>query len=414
MGALGRPAWQSSRDHGWDPRGARERHPPRARVRDAAQAAPEPSGEAGRRPEGELDEGLHLPLLAPSLCGVRARLNKSVLEFTLPNPSGGRGVYVAGWQVVSEYAQPVLHDTLLVSRLSGQAHLTPTLIRQAARQVALGGHAGSSAAEAARRARELDEVAMLRLRARLLRAVAHAAGFTRPEEAERCLGTSGFTLLAEAIGWQPPALAAALHRLSADFLTLVPAQGTEDGTRWSRLAHLLQRLRLSLTADPANRLGPQGLVLTRIVAACSDVLRRCERLRAELEADLADPLALLNAARDGRDSAAHARLAALEAACDGWDRIGLLWFDEPEPARRRALLPELAAIARVTVSSDGWSLPAASTPLGAGPASLARNERIRAQEELLVWPDHGPLAGSSFPVSGEPPPLRPIPWPAGG
>lgn len=85
-----------------------------------------------RRADHGLDLGVHLPFIAPTLCGVRVRSNRRELEFILPNPSGGRGVYVAAWGVVSGFAEPTLHDTLLVGRLSGRDTIGPADVRQAA------------------------------------------------------------------------------------------------------------------------------------------------------------------------------------------------------------------------------------------------------------------------------------------
>ena len=351
-----------------------------------------------RRPDGGVDGGVHLPFLAPMLCGVRVRGSRRGLEFILPNPSGGRGVYVAAWSVVTGFAAPCLHDTLLVGRLSGQGAIGPADVREAGWAVARDGYAGLEAAAAALRTQAALEAGSLRLRAQCLMTLATRGGFHGPEAAASCLARDGFNLLAARLGWRGPQLADALQTFSVRYASVavggsgpISARTAAEGGRWKRLLGLVQRLRLSMAEEQFSRHGLDALLLARVMAAADRCLGEVGRRLPEMEAMLADPLPLLEACRDGQRGVAG-WLQALEAAFDGWDRICLLWFDAVTPAARLALIPELAALARATGSGDGWSPPgrqgdAGEMEIGPGPEQqrllIERNERIRTQELLL-------------------------------
>lgn len=356
-----------------------------------------------RRPEQKPDAGVHLPFLAPLLGAVRLRSNPNGLEFVLPNPSGGRGVYVAAWSVVAGFAAPNLHDTLLVGRLSGLDSIGPADVRRAARLVALDGYAGQEAADAARQAQDALDIAALRLRAQLLMSLARQGGFVRPEDAVSCMDRDGFNMLATRLGWRGPQLAEALQEVSVRYASIAVGAGQVCGTqppmrisgeiernetgRWGRLLSLVQKLRGSLAEEQFNRGGIDAALLGRIMTAADHCIRQCALLLPEIKAMLANPLPVLDAWRAG--SLASGWLHGLESILDGWDRICLLWFDARSPRLRQLLIPEIAALTR-TSSSDGWSTSAGEPDAIAGDNDgasfswerqrLTRNERIRAKE----------------------------------
>ena len=367
-----------------------------------------------RRPEQKPDAGVHLPFLAPLLGAVRLRFNPNGLEFVLPNPSGGRGVYVAAWSVVAGFAAPNLHDTLLVGRLSGLDSIGPADVRQAARLVALDGHAGQEAADAARQAQDALDIAALRLRAQLLMSLARQGGFVRPEEAVSCMDRDGFNMLSARLGWRGPQLAEALQEVSVRYASVAVGAGQVSGMqgpgtqgpgtqppmrisgeiernetgRWGRLLSLVQKLRGSLAEEQFNRGGLDAALLGRLMPAAAPGSRQGARRRPEIKTMLANPLPVLDAWRAG-SLVASGWLHGLESILDGWDRICLLWFDARSPRLRQLLIPEIAALTR-TSSSDGWSTgtgaPAALAGAHAGTSfswerqRLTRNERIRAKE----------------------------------
>ena len=387
-----------------------------------------------RRADQGVDLGVHLPFIAPTLCGVRVRSNRGDLEFILPNPSGGRGVYVAAWGVVSGFADPTLHDTLLVGRLSGRDTIGPADVRQAACAVALGGHAGPAASEAAQQSLEALTTASLRLRAHFLLTLVHLAGFQNAEDEASCLTPAGFNRLAARLGWRGTQLADGIEQLSVQLASVVagPSRSGAGGGvsggdpsdqaaadrpaadrsefrpslaagRWGKLLALVRQLRMSLAEEQFARSGPDGTTLGRIINAADRCIRQARDLLPEIDALLIDPRPTLEVWRDEPGRNVPPWMAALESVFDGWDRICLLWFDARTPRARRSLIAEIAALAGATGAGDGWSPPGKQ---GAGrqvpgqaaqdPWSdelrqmVARNERIRMREltfELeAAWP----------------------------
>lgn len=344
--------------------------------------------------------GVQLPLLAPTLAGVRLRLAPRGLEFVLPNPSGGRGVYIASWAVVAGFAAPCAHDTILVGRLSTLDGIDPAAIRDAARAVASEGHAGDAVAAAARDAQDALRTASLRLGATLLMSLARRAGLTRAEDAARCLSRDGFHRLAHLLRWDGPALAEAIRGLSAHCATIASCGGNPIGSlrgapfdpeeprrdgfgRWSLLRTLLRRLRAALTEEQSRSHGSDSAVLGRIIDAADRCLTRADRVMPDIESMFADPLPTLRNWQDeGARSAAW--LNALETTFDGWDRACLLWFDQDTAHRRQAVIGEIAILTGTLGHGDGAaSLDEPFADADRGRRLLARNERLRVRELML-------------------------------
>ena len=84
----------------------------------------------GYHPGTFLERGASVPFTTPHLNGARARPgSRSGLEFTVPNPSGGRGIYIVPWEGIFALCRPTLHDSRLISALSAMRGVTPTAIR---------------------------------------------------------------------------------------------------------------------------------------------------------------------------------------------------------------------------------------------------------------------------------------------
>ena len=97
-----------------------------------------------------LERGAALPFTTPLLTGARIRKSQRPgFEFVVLNPSGGRGFYVLRPSGILAFCKPTVHDTMLFSRFSGSASITPASVREAALAVALEGHAGRDAIAAA-------------------------------------------------------------------------------------------------------------------------------------------------------------------------------------------------------------------------------------------------------------------------
>lgn len=97
-----------------------------------------------------LDRGVAVPFTTPLLAGTRARpAERGGTELVVPNPSGGRGVYILPWGDLRALCNPTVHDRRLNERAAALPAIAPSSIRDVARQVAAEGLAGPAARQAA-------------------------------------------------------------------------------------------------------------------------------------------------------------------------------------------------------------------------------------------------------------------------
>jgi hypothetical protein len=102
------------------------------------------------KPASFLERGVAVPFTTPALAGARIRpADRTGTEFVVPNPSGGRGVYILSWTGVKQMCRPTVHDTLLHQRVSRLPVMSPAGVRATARQLAAEGLAGKDATLAA-------------------------------------------------------------------------------------------------------------------------------------------------------------------------------------------------------------------------------------------------------------------------
>ena len=356
---------------------------------------------------------MHLPFTAPLLGGARGRLRDRTVDYVLPSLSGGRGAYVALWSMVSDFAAPTLHDTVLSQRLAGLPVLTPNTVRAAARAVACEGYAGRAAAAAGAMSKAATDAEALRLWASFLMAMVRrgeVAALDHPICADAATGVipsqvaEGFGPLAHTLGWEPALLSSALEQLSSAFVPI--ALGTAGKTAPGRvrsLLTLLHRLHAGLREEQAHLTMQNLAAIVGIIGRLEQCLAQAESLLGAATVALSEPAALADRWRKN-PAAALAPMTALETVLDGWDRICLLWLDAPSLSARVGMIRELARLASIA----GLAAPAAqgtppttgpSTPVkptgpagppeqavgGAGlaepPSSLIeRNERVRASE----------------------------------
>ena len=128
-------------------------------------------------PRTFLEWGIAVPFTTPMLCSGRIRPGRrGKAEVLLPNPSGGRGLYVIDLGATPEVTSLTLHDRLLVERLLELAAPTPSEIRKAARQLALDGAAGRRASREADAAATADATVGLMIQLHLVTRLLQEAG----------------------------------------------------------------------------------------------------------------------------------------------------------------------------------------------------------------------------------------------
>ena len=133
------------------------------------------------RPRSFRERGVAPPFTTRLLLGARLRQppespTGAGLEVIVPNPSGGRGVYILPWDTVGVLGRPSLHDVVLGRTLTtlvaqGDGRLSPQKLARAVTDVALQGFAGPLAAQAAADTTQAARSALLATRFRLLTSV---------------------------------------------------------------------------------------------------------------------------------------------------------------------------------------------------------------------------------------------------
>ncbi len=344
--------------------------------------------------------GVAVPFTTPLLSGTRARESAQTgIELVVPNPSGGRGVYILDWAGVRTLGNPTVHDTVLFRRMADIGSLDPAGMREAALDVALQGHAGRDAAAAAGQSLARDAAHRLNAHFLLMMSLIEqvspsAAKATAAADVER-RGSTILHRLAPMMGRAPADLADALAAIGALFAPV--GVGAEDTD--SRIARLLARLeeaQVTLSAwlrtDPENDIGGLGRA---VAGAMQTAAGYGGTILTSARTALADPIGLLKRwFKDPEEVEATASRAGW--VLDGWEWVCLLWLAAGSgDARRRALLemaqlvPVLPAEAsgwatlppppetlrqpcRVTSREDSWRTGAAAFPL------IGRNETLRA------------------------------------
>jgi hypothetical protein len=310
-----------------------------------------------------LERGVAVPFTTPVLANTRGRPGeRGGLDFIVPNPSGGRGVYILAWPAVRQICRPTVHDVQLAARLGALAGVTPSDIRRAARTVLAEGLAGREAQRAAAAAEAADRkdrlVANFLLLSMVERAQPSAAPGSLaavPEAAARAdmlaaeklaeRGRRAVAQIAPQVGLAAPAVAAALEDVSE----LFAAPGVPGQRPPPRIPRLIAALRVlqKETTEWSMRAGIAGAEEAMLIAAAAQLTLACaSRALAEahgLTADMADLLR--------RWTRAPAKVAELlarpEWLLDGWEPICLLWQAATSDSARGEALVEMAGLVPV-------------------------------------------------------------------
>jgi hypothetical protein len=318
------------------------------------------------------ERGVCAPFTTPLLAGARLRAAPArgahALEVIIPNPAGGRGVYVLTWSERGDLCRPTVHDTQLgdaLARRPDLASLSPAMVRRAGWMVAADGHAGRAAAAAAQLvlgdAAARFGIASSRLASALAR---HAAGAA--------------------------AEPAARDRLAALLADIHSPEGAP--ARLPRLIDAVGALAAALPDWAARQSGPAAAAAQMAGTAAGLAHGSAVNLLRSAIGRFDDPATLL---RDwlADPAAVEQALSRAEWLMDGWDRLVLLWQAAlPGPAaaalEMAALLPvwpdeaetwlglpagTVARMARRPLTvAPAWSDPASTV------ARIARNEYLRA------------------------------------
>ncbi len=296
-----------------------------------------------------LERGVAVPFTTPLLGGTRARpTEKGGLELVIPNPSGGRGVYVMGWNGITALCRPTLHDTLLSEGIGALGSVTPTAIRRIGREVAAEGLAGEDAMEAAQRAMQKEQGDRLLMNYRLLVALVEQVGVAPATDGATALNMEArarmtVAHLAPRLGQTAPWIAAALEAI-ADCVSLVGIDRTQSDCRVPRLMAMLRETREQVGAWSETQVEDDQAGAGRMVCAVADLTMALAATTLGRAYGLTgDMVELLRAWGTGRESIA-AVTARPEWLLDGWEKICLVWQEARDEAERRAAVAEMAQL----------------------------------------------------------------------
>jgi hypothetical protein len=323
------------------------------------------------QPKTFRERGVAAPFTTPALAGARLRTVPGrptpTLEMVMPNPTGGRGVYIVAWFESGDLCRPGMHDSRLAEQIAAaeQPLLTPALVRQAAWETAARGYAGRAAAAAATRALREHSVRFAMTSTRLHQELVNLGGETPPDD------TAWERLVALVAYFSPPAGARSRPR------ALLAAIGA---------------LALSLPGWVEAPSGPITAAARAVRNAAVATEQLADRLLAQTEERLAQPAALLRGWL-ADPQAVEEELTRPEWLLDGWERMVQLYkLALPAPVvvvqEMAALLPPWPdevetwlALPPGTATRLTWRRPMAAIRPWADTTAdaIARNELLLAQ-----------------------------------
>ena len=308
------------------------------------------------------ERGITIPATTPLLLGTRVRRGQLGLEFIIPNPAGGRGVYVLSWAAVKDLWHPTIHDRLLHDELSSAPEITPSAVRLAGRAVAARGAAGQEAADGAARAAAVAEAAeAMTLRHIAGRIDRHAAAGAAPLiSALACIGVG------------PRAAEARIPLLLAQMAAL-----RDEVQAW------------------ADAHGDETAAVPVLRAASDQAIAAGSKVLTDARAHLQDLQALLQRWAQSRAEPGFV-VNRPDWMLDGWELPCLLWQSASSIAEQRTAIQDichlLPVLPREAASWAGMSLSGPGETAGRRTVTLnkdwrtglstlgatARNERLRA------------------------------------
>ena len=295
------------------------------------------------------ERGIAIPFTTPMLAGTRARPGDRVpMELIIPNPSGGRGVYILPWQDISALCRPTVHDARLTATIATVQGVTPMTIRRAAREAASLGFAGRGAAAAARAAETAERNSGMIVNFEMLLAVVRSVEEPgendvppereRPAELER-RAKRAIARIAPGLGRTPDSIANALEQIATLYCGIgigATGHGCRIPQLLGRMLHMRGEFDTYMSKNSGEAMQDAELVagaLDLTVTGTKVVVTDCAAMAADIKA-------LLRKFIIEPESLAQL-LAKPEWLLDGWDRIVGLWETAEAHLGQEATLAEM-------------------------------------------------------------------------
>jgi hypothetical protein len=311
------------------------------------------------------ERGVAVPFTTPLLAGTRARpTNRERVELVVPNPSGGRGVYIMPWKAIADWCRPTLHDAVFNDRIAALKNVTPATIRRIGLVVAAEGLAGEEAMEAASIAVNAEKEDRIVTNYRLLMTLVQQvqSRFSLPAFDKAPGKTDVLAQARMTVDWISPRLgqpatwtASALESLSDTLFDIGVSCDSRAG-RLPRILALLRRTRTSIAEwNGEQQTDDYSDYIVMVCTVIDLTLSLAQTTLGEAQALTNDMVDLLR--KWAADPSTVSSLAMRpEWLLDGWEQICLIWNNAQDDAERRAALVEIITLIPIIPKEAGeWS-----------------------------------------------------------
>lgn len=346
------------------------------------------------RPASFLERGVAVPFTTPQLAGARIRpAERTGTEFVVPNPAGGRGVYILTWTGVRQLCRPTVHDTLLHRRIARLAVMSPAGVRAAARQLAAEGLAGKEAtlAAAASVERERKELILVNfLMLVTLMEQVEPAGLRISADTEHTpeIDRRAQRIVAHVgagIGRTPAQIGDDLEALSGLFVP-IGLRAEIPPARLPKLTHRLTTTADGLSAWAERFKDDSRAGLAASLSRSASVTTRCAAAAHGEALDLIDSMIGLLQLWAADPTEVRKLISRPEWILDGWERFCLLWETAKTISTQSAALLEMAQLVPM--------LPKEGTTFGQERSELEKLEPgLRTAQLNTSWRGGGALQG---------------------
>ena len=303
------------------------------------------------------ERGATVPFTTPLLLNARIRRPGSgqKLELVAINPSGGRGVLILPWSMMTEICSPTLFDRQLWEALGRATDISPIGIRHEAQRLAAQGLAGPNAAFAAKDAQRREISCQRLIKTMLLESLVSATE-TSSEAAGRSDDPGDAAFLrraARAVERSARIAGLPLSKFSADLDELADAlSGTtpQIGAEDARLRQMMGSLE-RITQEIADWAAMQSADSTQQQAAhfvqqTARQTLQCAKVALTATDNLIADLGLLVPGWRGEWEDILECARGPDWVLDGWKTPMALW-GASEPGKRSEVIWEMALIAPI-------------------------------------------------------------------
>ena len=342
----------------------------------------------GHLPRTFLEWGVAVPFTTPLLASGRVRPGRRGRpEMMLPNPSGGRGLYVFDLAAAPVVASLTLHDRLLLERLLALPAPKLSEIRKVAQEVAIEGAAGRRAAREASAAADADatlgRLSRFHLVTRLLQEAGLESidwrGFSGDDRQLRATIKGRLAEVAPRLGVAVDSLFEQIEAI-ADVAT--PVGPPIEGGGTARNEAMLGRLgtfALSLRQWSAGEGGAAGADAVAVLAVAERALAEAGESQREARAALAEVVPLLRGWQQRAGERLRVVLTRPEWLLDGWGQVCGLWDSvvrEERPMQRETLRQIRESLPMLDPGDRGEGAAAESPDI-----RFDRGRRVRLRED---------------------------------